>query len=162
MLNTGNSFSREEALNRIIKNMDDTLLYIPLAYKFEQSGCSCCLSEDFYLVYKINLDIKCVIYRGYINHTNKCAGIRCTCGEPFIWKNIIPEETILEKDTLKHFTFIKEDSWMYDWEEYIIEQQKLQEENEKIYKYNEEDEEDEENTNLKNYSYYFTPTRHSC
>lgn len=91
-LNTGNSRFRDDALNKVINNMNKSLLYEPLGYKLSGSGCSCCLSECFYLVCRIGFDYKIFIYDGYINHSNKCAGIRCTCGEPFIWKNINPME----------------------------------------------------------------------
>lgn len=154
ILNTCNSKSRAEALDKIINNMNKSLLYKPLGYKLDGSGCSCCLSEYFYLVCKVQNDYKIFIYDGYINHTNKCAGIRCTCGEPFIWKNINPREKNFRESELEYFLeiviSIGDDSWKDDYKLYL-EQQK---EYEDIRKYNEDDDKNNDKL-LKNYSYYF-------
>lgn len=155
ILNTGNSKSREEALNKIINNMHKSLFCEPLGYKFGGSGCSCCLSEYFYLICKIGSDYKIFMYDGYIEHTNKCAGVRCTCEESFKWKNVNPVEEDMSQNQseieylLETMVSIKDETWKDDYK-LFLEQQK---ENENIQKYNDNDDCDEKS--LKNYSYYF-------
>lgn len=152
ILNTSNAKTRDDALNIIIKQMTNSLLYYPIAYKFGESGCSCCRSEYFDLICKIENEYKILFYDGYIKHTNSCALVRCSCEEPFIWKNITPKEQNYEyyKNILETFTSIKENTW-YDDFKYFFEQKQ---ENKEIYKYNEDDAE-ETNISEKNYSFYF-------
>lgn len=154
ILNTGNSRSRSEALDKIITNMNISSLYKPLGYNLDGSGCSCCLSEYFYLVCKVQNDYKIFVYHGYINHTSRCAGIRCTCRESFIWKDINPQEKNFMESELEYFLriviSIGDDAWKDDFELYL----KQQKEYEDIRKYN-EDNDDNTDIPLKNYSYYF-------
>ena len=154
ILNTGDSRSRADALDKIIKNMNNSSLYKPLGYKLDGSGCSCCLSEYFYLVCKVQNDYKIFVYDGYIRHTSTCAYIRCTCGEPFIWKNINPQEKNFGESELEYFLgiviSIGDCAWKDDFELYL----KQQKENEDIRKYN-EDNDDNTYIPLKNYFYYF-------
>lgn len=146
ILNTNNSTSRDEALDKIIHSMNKSLSYKPLWYKLEQSGCSCCLAEYFYLVCKIEYEYKILVYHGYISHSNKCAGIRCTCGNPFIWKNINPIEKTVEDYELEYFLktliSIEDDIWKDEYK-LFLEQQKDYKNDYFIDK------------PLKNYSYYF-------
>jgi hypothetical protein len=154
ILNTGDSRSRADALDKIIKNMNNSSLYKPLGYKLDGSGCSCCLSEYFYLVCKVQNDYKIFVYDGYIRHTSTCAYIRCTCREPFIWKNINPQEKNFKESELEYFLgiviSIGDYAWKDDFELYL----KQQKENEDIRKYN-EDNDDNTDIPLKNYFYYF-------
>ena len=53
ILNTSNAKTRDEALNIIITQMNNSSLYKPIAYKLDESGCSCCRSEYFNLICKI-------------------------------------------------------------------------------------------------------------
>ncbi len=148
-LHTSNAKTRDQAFDIIIKQMTNSILYIPLAYKLEESECSCCRSESFDLICKVGNEYKILCYDGYIKHKNDCARIRCSCDEPFTWKNIYPKEQKYEDffDISETFTSIKENTW-YDDFKYFFEQQQ---ENENIYKYNE----DEEMDDLKNYGFYF-------
>lgn len=157
-MNTEDSKTRDDALNKIIEKMNSSLFYEPIAYILEQSGCSCCLSESFYLLCKIKEDYKLFQYDAYINHTNKCAMIRCTCGSPFIWKNIEPKEINFVKYPEEYFISnsiaIQNNNWIDEYQQYIIQKK----ENDEITKYNEnisEDYENDTNKNLKNYYYYF-------
>ena len=154
ILNTSNSKTREQALNVIIKQMTDSLLYIPLAYRLDESGCSCCRSEYFDLICKVRNEYKILCYDGYIKHSNDCAGTRCSCYQPFTWKNINPKDKKYENldlSSFETFTSVNNDTW-YDDFKYFFEQQ---EENNAIYKYNEDENED---TNIyeKNYAFYFS------
>ena len=153
ILNTSNAKTRDEALNIIITQMNNSSLYKPIAYKLDESGCSCCRSEYFNLICKIWDEYKIFSYDGYIKHANTCALIRCSCDQPFIWKNINPIEQKYENfvSIEETFTSIKNDKW-YDDLKYFFEQQK---ENKAIYKYN-EDEDEETNLSEKNYSFYFS------
>jgi hypothetical protein len=148
-LNTGNAKTRNEALNIITNNMNNTLCH-PLAYMFDQSGCSCCRSEYFYLICKIKNEYKIFCYNGYINHTKDCAIMRCSCNEQFSWKNIDPIEINYDNDNFNFntFTSIKDNTW-YDDCFSFFEQQK---ENNNIFFYNEND-----NCDIlhKNYKFYF-------
>lgn len=150
ILNTSNAKTREEALNIIIKQTNNSL-YKPIAYKLDESGCSCCRSEYFDLICKIGDEYKIFSYNGYIKHLNSCAIIRCSCDEPFIWKNINPKEQCYENfvSISETFTSIKDNTW-YDDYKYFFEQQ---EENKAICKYNEEE---ETNLSEKNYAFYFS------
>lgn len=154
-VNTGNSSTRDEALNNIINKMNRSSSYSPLAYKLDGSGCSCCLSEYFYLLCKINYEYKLFCYYGYINYKTTCAIIRCTCEEPFIWINIKPVEHIITDSELKYFlsvlSSIDNDDWIVDWQDFLTQQK----ENNEIYKYNESDADSDDNDENKNYSYYF-------
>jgi hypothetical protein len=153
ILNTSNAKTRDQAVNIIIKQMIDSLLYIPLAYKLDGSGCSCCRSEYFYLICKVCNEYKILFYDGYIKHSNDCALIRCSCYQSFTWKNINPKEENYENfaSELETFTSIKDNTW-YDDFYYFVEQQ---EENNAIYKYNENE---NENADIyeKNYAFYFS------
>jgi hypothetical protein len=148
MFNTSNAKTRDQALDIIIKQMTNASLYIPLAYKLEESGCSCCRSESFDLICKVGNDYKILGYDGYIKHKHDCARIRCSCYEPFTWKNIHPKEQKYQEfmDISETFTSIKDNTWYEEFNDYV-EQQK---ENENIYQYNEE-----ETDYLKNYDFYF-------
>lgn len=150
ILNTENSKTRDDALNKIIQKMNKSLIYKPIAYKYEGSGCSCCLSEYFYLICKIKDKYKIFCYNGYINHTKECAIIRCTCDNPFIWKNIIPKEENIVEICEIYFTSkstsIQDDNWIYEFKEYVIQEK----ENDAVFKYNENEDD------KKNYLYYFT------
>jgi hypothetical protein len=149
MFNTSNAKTRDQALDIIIKQMTNASLYIPLAYKLEESGCSCCRSESFDLICKVGNEYKILGYDGYIKHKNDCERIRCSCDEPFTWKNIHPKEQKYQEfmDISETFTSIKDNTWYEEFNDYV-EQQK---ENENIYQYNEE----EETECLKNYDFYF-------
>lgn len=150
IFNTNNSKTRDEALNIIINQMTESLLYIPIAYNLDESLCSCCLYESFELIYKIGNEYKILYYDGYIKHLNTCAIIRCSCKEPFIWKNINPKEKDIEDVDLSRFetfTSINDNILWYDDFKYFF-KQKL--ENKEIYKYNEDEIE-----SVKNYSFYF-------
>lgn len=151
ILNTSKSLTRIEALNTIIIQMKKSLIYTPIAYMFDGSGCSCCLSEYFYLICKIKNEYKILHYDGYIKHTNSCALIRCSCKEPFTWKNINPIEINCENivDILDRFISIINHTW-YDDFIYFIEQQR---ENKAIQTYNENE---ESNLSEKNYDFYFS------
>jgi hypothetical protein len=151
ILNTSNAKTRDQALNIIIKQMTNSLLYIPLAYKLEESGCSCCRSEYFDLICKVRNEYKILCYDGYIKHTNDCARIRCSCDKPFMWNNINSKEQKYEDfvSISETFTSIKDDTW-YDDFKYFFEQQQ---ENNNIYKYNEDEETD---IPKKNYAFYFS------
>ncbi len=169
MLNTHDAKTRIDALNAIIKQMSNSTSHIPIAYMFNESCCSCCRSECFDLICKTKSEYKILCYSGYIKHTNICALIRCSCNEPFIWKNIIPEEKNYKNYenyenmlyVLCLFTPIKDDLW-YDDCKYFFEQQQ---ENKFICEYNEDEDEDEdENVNSKdsfgkNYDFYFCKKR---
>ena len=154
VLNTQNSKTRDHALNTIIDNMNKTSSYVPFAYNLDGSNCSCCLSEYFYLVCKINSDYKILMYDGYINHTSNCAGIRCTCGEPFIWKNINPSIITFTESELEYFLettmSIRDDEWKDDYKSFLEQQKQC----ESMQKYNENDDTNADEP-LKNYSYYF-------
>jgi hypothetical protein len=163
ILNTSNAKTRDQALNIIIKQMTNSLLYIPLAYKLDGSGCSCCFSEYFYLICKVKNEYKILFYDSYIKHSKNCAIIRCTCNEPFIWNNINPEERKYEdfSSINETFTSINDDSWYNDFT-YFIEQQQ---ENKNIYEYNEDEDDASDkyeyeyiktDITKKNYSFYFT------
>ena len=154
ILNTHNSKTREEALNKIIKNMNSSSSCKPLAYHLDGSGCSCCLSEYFYLLCKINNDYKILSYDGYINHTDKCVLVRCSCREPFIWKNINPtEKTFGESEIqflIENMTPIKDFSYIQEYQLYLKEQKYF----DNLQKYIDE-EDDKMDRPLKNFSYYF-------
>jgi hypothetical protein len=152
ILNTSNAKTRDQALNIIIKQMTNSLLYIPLAYKLEKSGCSCCRSEYFDLICKVRNEYKILCYDGYIKHTNDCALIRCSCNEPFMWNNINPKEQKYENfvSISETFTSIKDNTWYDDFKYFF----KQQQENKNIYKYNEEDEDTD--ISKKNYAFYFS------
>jgi len=175
IFNTHNSFSREQALDEVITNMKKSKLYEPLGYYFDGSGCSCCLSEYFYLVYKQHVPRECryrmCFYDGDINHTKTCPVIRCNCFVYFIWKNINPcSHSFKDKDELESFlqnfiSFQENDDWKKDYYDFFVQEQ----ENEEIRKYNKEDEEDEDEDEdmldkdkysyyLKNFSFYFPPS----
>ena len=131
--------------------MTDSLLYYPLAYRLDESGCSCCRSEYFDLICKVENEYKILSYNGYIKHSNDCAIVRCSCYQPFTWKNINPKQQKYEDFDLsifETFTSVKDDTWYNDFK-YFFEQQ---EENKAIYIYNEY-----EDTNIyeKNYAFYF-------
>jgi hypothetical protein len=149
VLNTSNAKTRDQALNIIIKQMTNSL-YIPLAYKFEESGCSCCRSEYFDLICKVGNEYKILCYDGYIKHKNDCARIRCSCDEPFRWNNINPKEQKYEDfvSVSETFTSINDNTWYNDFKFFFEQQQ----ENENIYKYNEVEETD---IPKKNYAFYF-------
>jgi hypothetical protein len=154
ILNTSNSKTREQALNVIIKQMTDSLLYIPLAYRLDESGCSCCRSEYFDLICKVGNEYKILCYHGYIKHSNDCAIVRCSCYQPFTWKNINPKQQKyedLDLSSFETFTSVNNDTWYYDFK-YFFEQQQ---ENNAIYKYN-EDENKDTNIYEKNYAFYFS------
>ena len=150
ILNTSNAKNRDQAFNIIIKQMTNSLLYVPLAYKLEESGCSCCRSESFDLICKVGNEYKILSYDGYIKHTNDCARIRCSCDAPFRWNHINPKEQKYEDfvSISETFTSIKDDTW-YDDFKYFFEQQQ---ENNNIYEYNENEETD---ISKKNYAFYF-------
>jgi hypothetical protein len=153
-INTSDAKTREEALHIIINKMNKAFC-IPIAYKLDQSGCSCCLSEYFYLICMMKNEYKIFSYNGYIKHKKTCAIIRCSCNEPFVWKNINPIEEKLENfKNLEYFesfiSIIKNDTWVYDLKIFIEQQQ----ENKSIYEYNEDKEEDNYE-NLKNHKFYF-------
>jgi hypothetical protein len=149
-LNTSNAKTRDQALNIILKQMTNSL-YIPLAYKLEESGCSCCRSECFDLICKVGNEYKFLCYDGYIKHTNDCELIRCSCDAPFKWNNINPtEQTYDHFDSISEtFTSINDNTW-YDDFKFFFEQQQ---ENHNIYEYNEKDETD---VAKKNYAFYFS------
>jgi len=157
IFNTLDSKTREEALQKIINNMNESLYYKPLAYMLEQSNCSCCRSEYFYLIYK-NMDneVKTLCYSANIFHANTCAIIRCTCNKPFTWKNINPiEKYFTERELTYVFDYFTglDESWVEDYCFY----EKQKKENEEIYKYNEDADENDETNNFikKNYLFYF-------
>lgn len=174
IFNTHKSYTRDDALHEITTNMKKSGIYEPLGYIFDESGCSCCLSEYFYLIYKCKIRgdtlYKVCSYHGTINHTNDCYGSRCSCFQYFIWKNINPNAKVQTfkdgyEDELnycleKYISLKENDDWKNDYC-LFLQQQK---ENEEIQKYIEEKEneekENEENylyQKLKNYSYYFSP-----
>jgi hypothetical protein len=149
ILNTSYAKSRDQALNIIIKQMTNSLQYNPVAYRLDESECSCCRSEYFDLICKVENEYKILCYDGYIKHSNDCAIIRCSCYQPFIWKNINPKEKNYENldlSSFETFTSIKDNKW-YDDFKYFFEQQQ---ENNAIYKYNEDN-----NIYQKNYAFYF-------
>jgi hypothetical protein len=165
-LNTSNANSRVDALNIIIKKMTKSSLYCPVAYKNDGSGCSCCLSEYFYIICKINNEYKIFWYNGYIIHKNDCHVIRCSCYNNFIWTNINPVELNFVEfvdelcysdkkyeicnniDRLfEYFTSIDNNLWQNEFENYYYQQK----ENEEIYLYNENNNDEI----MKNYDYYF-------
>ena len=150
ILNTSNARNRDEALNTIIKNMNKSMLYKPVAYMLDQSGCSCCRSEYFYLICKIKNEYKVLCYNGHVKHTNNCAITRCLCDESFIWKNIKPTEEKCKdfKSILESFVSINDDIWKDDYINFLEQQQ----ENKDIYEYNEDNEDDKLN---KNHDFYF-------
>ena len=157
ILNTSNAKTRGQALNIIIKQMTNSLLYRPVAYRLDGSGCSCCLSEYFQLICKVRNEYKILYYDGYIKHAKNCALIRCSCNEPFMWNNINPKEQNYETfvSIAETFTSIDDETW-YDDFKYFVEQQQ---ENKNICKYNEDKDEDEYEKNditKKNYAFYFT------
>jgi hypothetical protein len=147
--NTSNAKTRDQALNIIIKQMTNSLQYIPLAYKLEESGCSCCRSEYFDLICKVGNEYKILCYDGYIKHANDCALIRCSCDAPFRWNNINPKEQTYENfiSISETFTSIKDNTWYEDFKTFFEQQQ----ENKNIYEYNEQEEIDLS----KNYAFYF-------
>jgi hypothetical protein len=149
ILNTANAKTRDQALDIITKQMTNSTLYIPLAYKLDESGCSCCRSESFDLICKVGDEYKILGYDGYIKHKNDCARIRCSCDAPFTWKNINPKEQKYDGsfDIAVTFTSIKDNTWFEECNHYFEQQQ----ENTNIYKYNEDDEIEY----LKNYDFYF-------
>ena len=149
ILNTSNAKTRDQALHIIIKQMTGSLLYQPVAYRLDESECSCCRSEYFELLCKVENEYKMLCYDGYLKHSNDCAMIRCSCYQPFIWKNINPKEKKYEDidvSSVETFTSIHENEWVDDFK-YFVEQQQ---ENKAIYKYNEE-----ETIYEKNYAFYF-------
>jgi hypothetical protein len=150
ILNTLNAKTRDQALHIIINQMTESLIYIPLAYKLEESRCSCCRSEYFNLICKVNNEYKILRYNGYIKHKLDCALIRCSCNEPFTWSNINPKEEPNENLVFlfKSYTSIIDNGW-YDDYTYFVEQQQ---ENMNICKYNEEIETD---VSEKNWAFYF-------
>ena len=155
LLNTFDSTNRNDALNKIINNMTNSSEYKPLAYMLDQSNCSCCRSEYFYLVCKNDKnEIKILGYYGLIKHNNNCSIIRCTCDEPFAWKNINPIEKHFLDCELPHlfdnFIGINDESWIDDY--YLYQEQKK--ENEEIYYYNENEENDK--FQEKNSRFYFS------
>lgn len=157
LLNTSNSKSRDDALNKIINNMNKSTNYVPIAYKYDGSGCSCCLSEYFYLVCKINNEYKIFKYNGYIIHSKDCAIIRCSCNNPFKWKTINPTEEKINDYELENFLenviAIKNNNILINEYKLFIDQQT---ENKNICKYNDDSDYNEDFDNkLKNYSYYF-------
>ena len=151
LFDTSNAKTREEALNIVINKMKNSIDHTPIAFYFDGSGCSCCLSEYFYLIYKNNNNYKMNVYNGYIKHTKTCPIIRCSCNEPFIWKKIQPEEENIDytnSNFYKNFIGIDNNLWYRDYENY----QEQQQENKLINEYNNE----EEDTFLvKNYTFYF-------
>jgi len=149
MFNTSNAKNRDQALDTILKQMTNSIIYIPLAYKLDESGCSCCRSESFDIICKVGDEYKILGYDGYIKHKHDCERIRCSCDEPFTWKNIHPKEQKYQEfvNISETFTSIKDNTW-YEEFTYFFQQQQ---ENENIYHYNEE----EETECLKNYDFYF-------
>lgn len=152
ILNTSKANTCIKALNIIIKNMNNSSLYVPLAYQLCESGCSCCRAEYFYLICKIVNEYKIYCYNGIIKHTNICAIIRCSCNEPFTWKNINPVEKDFCNINIEHFVSINDDTWRNDFKMFCD----LQQENNDIKIYN--DDNDDEDISLKNYSFYFAPS----
>lgn len=155
ILNTSNAKTRDQALNIIITKMYNTPKYNPVAYRLHGSGCSCCLSENFDIICKVEHEFKFLCYEGYIKHSKDCALIRCSCNNPFIWKNINPKEKNYENfiSILDTFIPIKDNTFHNDLQ-YFFEQK---EENKLIYNYNEtnENNSDDEYISKKNYKFYF-------
>jgi hypothetical protein len=156
-VSTLNSNSRKSALTNVIKQIDQLIQCQSIAYKFNQSGCSCCLSESFDLLCKIGDDYKLLSYDAYIKHTHACLLIRCTCKQPFVWKHILPiEQNVLDVNQNNEYinTFIPLTNNLLWLDEYYY-YYEVQQQNQAILIYNNDEVEDEINSQLKNYSYYF-------
>lgn len=152
-IKTRNSQSRDQAFFTVMQKMKSSLIYEPLAIKYYESGCSCCLSESFTILCKTKDDYKTFYYNAKMYHSKNCAVIRCTCNVSFDWKNITPQiKSVDESFNMCNFSSIEDDNWKYDFEYYISQM----EENNSIYKYNDDsDSEDEYFKDKKNHLFYF-------
>ena len=161
--NTTNCTTREEALEYIIQNMKKTIDYIPLAYRLEHSGCSCCRADYFYLLFLYKGNYEMITYHANMKHERNCLHIRCWCHDPFDWKNINPERNEIVETEIQYWLDCMisvnkkdNDSWKLDFEYYFYYYFQQEIENNAILEYNNiDDDNKEEEVYLKNYHYYF-------
>ena len=161
LLNTNYSISQNDALNKIIKNTNNTLTHKIVAYKMEESRGSFFRSQLTEIICKINNEYRLFQYYGVPLHTgDNCSEDYCKCGcNDFEWINIEPYEVLYYLDYFNkvYHGYCEFDFWIPvddKWHE-ILNQLS---ENAEIYKYNEENENiDEEQylNTLKNNHYYF-------
>jgi len=156
--NTYDCSTREEALQLIIQNMKKTKEYTPLGYYLDHSGCSCCRADYFYIMFLYKSNYQMIIYNANIKHDSNCRIIRCSCYDPFDWKNINPEEKEIEEKSIEYWleklisVDKNNDLWKSDFEYYFYYHFQQEKENNSIFEYNESN---EDNVNNKNYNYYF-------
>lgn len=159
-LSTDNSKTIHDALRKIIDKLNQTSSpYIPISYQMDGSGCSCCRSEYFYLIYKIKStnEYKMFCYHAAIHHATNCAIIRCSCDAPFLWKNITPTDAHIDdmSDSYAELHFSPVDTNNEKWFVDVIECRTQQLENEEIARYNEKDDDADAEAGEKNRRFYF-------